>query len=287
MASQANSLTDIEDIMASSDDDLVCPAWLREQVENNATPLSVRDISTDERFVRQRGVPPFGSCIVAPLVAEAYVYGTLEVWSSRKDAFSAGDVSIVSFVAEFASGLIRRRLEIEELIFVDPTTQIHNRRYFEEQLIRELERSKRTAHPMALLIIDIDDFKQVNDTYGHTAGDSVLRQMGRVLLENARTVDIVARFGGEEFAVILPRITRDSALTVAERMRESVAGHEFITGVTAEPLRGMTISIGGALYPLDASTKSELLDRADRVSLYEAKRGGKNRVIFWQDTHRT
>ncbi len=273
--------------MASSDDELVCPPRLREQVESDAKALSVGDISSDDRFVRRRGVPASGSVIVAPLAAEAYVYGTLEVWSGRKDAFSSDDVSTVSFVAEFASGLIRRRLEIEELIFVDQTTQIHNRRYFDEQLTRELERSKRTAHPMALLMIDIDDFKAINDTYGHTAGDSVLRQVGHVLLENARTVDIVARYGGEEFAVILPRITRESALTVAERMRESVAAHEFITGVTSDPLRGMTISIGGALYPLDASTKSELMDRADRISLYEAKRGGKDRVIFWQDTHRT
>ncbi len=287
LASQANSLVDIEDIMASSDDELVCPPQLRAQVENDATAISVGDIAIDERFVRRRGVPSSGSIIVAPLAAEAYVYGTLEVWSGRKNTFSSDDVSTVSFVSEFAGGLIRRRLEIEELIFVDQTTQIHNRRYFDEQLTRELERSKRTAHPMALLMIDLDDFKQINDTYGHAAGDSVLRQVAHILLENARTVDIVARYGGEEFAVILPRITRESALTVAERMRESVARHEFITGVSSEPLSGLTISVGGALYPLDASTKNELMDRADRISLYEAKRGGKDRVIFWQDTHLT
>lgn len=286
LASQANSLGDIEDIIVTSESEMVCPVSLCEHVENEATPVSIGDIRHDDRF----GPPssrPAGSLIVAPLVAEAYVYGTLEVYSRRSGAFTPDDLSTVAFVAEFAGGLIRRRLEIEELIFVDQTTQIHNRRYFDEQLIRELERSKRTAHPMALLLIDIDDFKRVNDTYGHAAGDSVLRQVGHLLLENARQVDIVARYGGEEFAVILPRITRETALTVAERMRASVANHEFITGVTTEPLRGMTISIGGAIYPLDASTKNELMDRADRVSLYEAKRGGKNRVVFWQDTHTT
>ncbi len=287
MASQANSLVDIEDIIATSDDETVCPPALRERVERDATALHAGNIASDDRFIGHGTEAPRGSIIVAPLKAEAYVYGTLEVWSRRSEAFTRGDVATVAFVAEFAGGLIRRRLEIEELISVDQTTQIHNRRYFDEQLIRELERSKRTGHPMSLLMIDLDDFKQVNDSYGHAAGDSVLRQVARLLLENARAVDIVARYGGEEFAVILPRVTRESALTVAERMRSSVAAHEFITGIAPEPLRGLTISVGGALYPLDANTKSELMDRADRIGLYEAKRGGKNRVVFWEDTLKT
>ncbi len=285
-ASQASSLQDIDDVVAASDEDTVCPAELRRQVEGEAATLHVPDLAADTRFPgasRQDHRASRGSLIVAPLVAEAYVYGTLEVWSHAASAFSADDVATVSFVAEFAAGLIRRRLEIEELIFVDQTTEIHNRRYFDEQLTRELERSKRTGHPMALLIIDLDDFKRINDTYGHAAGDSVLRQVAHVLLENARQVDIVARYGGEEFAVILPRITRETALVVAERMRSSIAGHPFVTGVAAEPLRGLTVSVGGALYPLDAGSRSELMDRADRISLYDAKRSGKDRVVFWRD----
>jgi len=287
LTSQASSLVDIEEVIASADEETACPAELRKRVESEASALAVPDISSHPGFADRPPAWRRGSLIVAPLMAEAYVYGTLEVWSGKTSAFSPGDIATVSFVAEFAGGLIRRRLQIEELIFIDQTTQIHNRRYFDEQLTRELERSKRTAHPMALLMIDLDDFKQVNDTYGHAAGDSVLRQVGHVLLENARQVDIVARYGGEEFAVILPRITRETALTVAERMRSSVASHQFVTGIAGERLRGMTISVGGALYPLDANTKNELMDRADRVSLYEAKRGGKDRVVFWQDTHGT
>ena len=286
LASQANSLAEIESILTTSDDDMICPTQLRQQVEDDDVVVHIPDTSRDKRLDVGAPAPPSGSLIVAPLAAEAYVYGTLEVWCKDANAFSGSDVATVAFVAEFAGGLIRRRLEIEELIFVDQTTQIHNRRYFDEQLTRELELSKRTGKSLAFLMIDIDDFKVVNDTYGHTAGDSVLRQIGKLLLENARQIDIVARYGGEEFAVILPRVTREGASTVAERIRASVSEHSFMTGVTAEPLTGLTISVGGALYPLDANTKGQLMDRADRVALYEAKRNGKNRVVFWEDTLR-
>ena len=224
-----------------------------------------------------------GSLVIAPLRAEAYVYGVLEVYTDRPDAFGPEDIAIIDFVAEFMGGLIKRRLEVEELIFVDQTSQIHNRRYFDEQLVREIERCRRTGNPMALLIGDIDDFKRVNDTMGHAAGDSVLRQVGRILTENARQLDIVARYGGEEFAVILPSVTRDTALAVAERMRSTVARNRFITGTDVQPTCGLTMSFGGALYPLDAKSRTDLIDKADRVALYEAKRQGKNRVVFWHD----
>jgi diguanylate cyclase (GGDEF)-like protein len=221
---------------------------------------------------------------VAPLKAEAYVYGTIGIWSSRSYAFDSNSVAVLQFVAEFAAGLIKRRLEVEELIFIDQTCQIHNRRYFDEQLSREIARSKRTGNAMALLIGDLDNFKSVNDTLGHAAGDSVLRQVGRILSENARQVDIVARYGGEEFGVILPDISREGALTVAERIRGTIAMHGFITGSEQQPTWNLTISIGGALYPLDASSRDDLMDKADRIALYQAKHLGKNRVIMYEDT---
>ncbi len=187
-------------------------------------------------------------------------------------------------MARFAAGLIKRRLEVEELIFFDQTCQIHNRRYFDEQLSREIERCRRTGQSMALLIADLDGFKQVNDTMGHAAGDSMLRQVGRILTENARQLDIVARFGGEEFGIILPDVTRETAQAVAERIRSNVASHEFVTGTVSQPTCEITLSLGGALYPLDAQSRADLIDKADRVALYEAKRRGKNRVVFWQNT---
>ncbi len=284
--SQANTLSELEGIAQWAEEEQFCPKHLKQDVEDSARLLVVADLSTDARFSRTVPKGAYGSIIVAPLTAEAYVYGTLEVWSREPDAFSDDDAALVEFVGEFAGGLIKRRLEVDELIFMDQTTQIHNRRYFDEQLDREMERSKRSGDAMALLIIDLDDFKLVNDTCGHAAGDSVLRQVGHVLMESARQVDIVARYGGEEFAVILPGVTRESAVIVAERIRGNVARHSFVAGSTdaaCARIGRVTVSVGGALFPTDARSKSELMDRADRICLYEAKKQGKNRVIFWEE----
>jgi len=283
-SSQAANLTEFSDVCATTEDEQVAPPQVRERVETSGEPLSIVDVRGDSKHSRYFPGSATGSVIVAPLKAEAYVYGTLGVSSRRDHAFDANAVAVVDFIAEFTAGLIKRRLEVEELIFIDQTCQIHNRRYFDEQLEREIERSRRTGNPMALLIGDLDDFKRVNDTLGHAAGDSVLRQVGKILTENARQVDIVARYGGEEFAVILPGVTRESTLIVAERMRGAIAMHSFITGSSQSPTWDLTISIGAALYPLDASSKVDLMDKADRISLYRAKRLGKNRVVMYQDT---
>jgi len=282
--SPAANLSELEDVYRWRAEDRRAPLALVGEVEATGETVSVSDLSQDPRFVETAGTDAHGSLIVAPLRAEAYVYGVLEAWSKRPGAYDENDVRLIAFVARFAAGLIKRRLEVEELIFVDQTSQIHNRRYFDEQLAREIERCKRTGRPMALLIADLDGFKQVNDTLGHAAGDSILRQVGRILTENARQLDIVARFGGEEFGIILPDVTRETARAVSERMRSTVATREFVTGTAFQPTCEVTVSIGGALYPLDAQSKSDLIDKADRIALYEAKRQGKNRVVFWEDS---
>jgi diguanylate cyclase (GGDEF)-like protein len=282
--SPAANLSELEDVYRWPAEARKGSLSLVAEVEAGGEVVTVPDLSRDSRFARTPGDGARGSLVVAPLRAEAYVYGVLEVWSQRPDAYDEEDVRLIAFVARFAAGLIKRRLEVEELIFVDQTSQIHNRRYFDEQLSREIERCKRTGRAMALLIADLDGFKQVNDTMGHAAGDSILRQIGRILTENARQLDIVARFGGEEFGIILPDVTRETAHAVAERMRSTVATHQFATGTAFQPTCEVTVSIGGALYPLDARSRADLIDKADRIALYEAKRQGKNRVVFWQDT---
>ncbi|MEA3409285.1 MAG: sensor domain-containing diguanylate cyclase, partial [Candidatus Eisenbacteria bacterium] len=283
-SSQMVNLTEFEEVCVSDEGDQVAPPDIREKVEETGEALSIQDIRRDSRHLRYFPGRASGALAVAPLKADAYVYGTLAIWSSRSYAFDSNSVAVLQFVAEFAAGLVKRRLEVEELIFIDQTCQIHNRRYFDEQLTREIERSKRTGNAMALLIGDLDDFKSVNDTLGHAAGDSVLRQVGKILSENARQVDIVARHGGEEFGVILPDITREGALVVAERIRSTIAMHAFITGSEQQPTWDLTISIGGALYPLDATSRVDLMDKADRIALYQAKHLGKNRVVMYEDT---
>lgn len=282
--SQAANLTEFEDVCVSDEDGQVAPPHIREKVEETGEVLSIQDIRRDSRHFRYFPGRASGALAVSPLKAEAYVYGTLGIWSGRSYAFDSNSVAVLQFVAEFAAGLIKRRLEVEELIFIDQTCQIHNRRYFDEQLAREIERSKRTGNAMALLIGDLDDFKKVNDTLGHAAGDSVLRQVGKILSENARQVDIVARYGGEEFGVILPDVSREGAFVVAERIRSTIAMHGFVTGSEQQPTWDLTISIGGALYPLDATSRIDLMDKADRIALYQAKHLGKNRAIMYEDT---
>jgi diguanylate cyclase (GGDEF)-like protein len=284
LSTHAGALTELEDICRWPREERFCPSHVSKKVEEEGETLVVQDLTADSRFSKYRGESGLTSVVVAPLKAEAYVYGVVEVWSKKRAAFDREAVALIEFVAGFAGGLIKRRLEVEELIFIDQTTEIHNRRYFDEQLVRETERCRRSGRSLALLMIDIDHFKLVNDTLGHAAGDSILRQSARVLLYNARQVDIVARYGGEEFAVILPGVTRESALTVAERIRSSIEHHRFNTGVDAKPVWDLTVSIGGALYPLDARSRDELIDKADRIALYTAKHRGKNRVVFWQDT---
>jgi diguanylate cyclase (GGDEF)-like protein len=287
VSSAVGTLSELDDVFRWSSGDRVTPEFLKSEVERSGNVVSVPDLSSEQRLRRFLPSDARGSLVAAPLEAEGYVYGLLEVWSERASAYGESDIATVDFVARFAGGLIKRRLEVEELIFVDQASQIHNRRYFEEQLAREMERCKRTGQAMALLMADLDGFKEVNDELGHAAGDSILRQVARSLAENARQVDIVARYGGEEFAVILPNISRESARAVAERVRQTVAEGHFVTGNESEPTRRITVSIGGALYPLDAKSRADLLDKADRIALYSAKRQGKNRVVFWDEVTET
>ncbi len=281
--SSARTLSELDDVYRWPDEERITPDPLKAEVEESGRSLHVPDVQADERHARCFPHGVGGSLVVAPLKAEAYVYGVLELWTERPEAYGPEDLFIIEFIAEFAGGLIKRRLEVEELIFVDHMSEIHNRRYFDEQLTREIERCKRSGNALALLVMDLDDFKQINDTLGHAAGDSVLRQVARILTENARQVDIVARYGGEEFVLVLPDVTRETARMVAERVRSNVETQRFVTGLSDDPTRDVTISIGGALYPLDAKSRSDLIDKADRIALFEAKRTGKNRTVFWKD----
>ncbi len=158
----------------------------------------------------------------------------------------------------------------EQNALLDELTQLHNRRFFNRELHKEAERARRAAAPFSLLMIDVDHFKNYNDRYGHLAGDEALRGVADILRGNVRLVDHVARFGGEEFAIILPGADPEEAKTVAERQRFAVATHSFCS-------RQLTISIGSATYPLDATDEWELVTAADRA-LYRAKALGRNRV---------
>lgn len=165
--------------------------------------------------------------------------------------------------------------EIYRLSTVDGLTQIFNKRYFVETLERELSRARRYDRPLALMMFDIDHFKKCNDTYGHRAGDHVLRHMADLVKERSRKVDVIARYGGEEFAVVLPEIDLAGAALFGESLRRMVEEEEFVFEGRKIPL---AISIGVADLELGIANADDLIKKAD-ARLYRAKQGGRNRVV--------
>lgn len=183
------------------------------------------------------------------------------------------------FVGLFRDLSDRERAEqAEERARHDELTTLYNHRAFQELLALELARAQRYGTPVSLLMIDIDHFKVVNDTEGHQAGDAVLRQLGALLLDAARNIDQVCRYGGEEFTLILPMTTTTEALHVAGRLRTLIQEHEFAVGPGSSgqgDYRRLTVSIGVASYPLHAQTQAALIEAAD-TAMYAAKQAGRN-----------
>ena len=164
--------------------------------------------------------------------------------------------------------------EIYRLMTVDGLTEVHNKRYFQETIEKESSRAKRYGRGFSLVMFDIDHFKAINDTYGHLAGDAVLRQLGLIVKQNVRRDDIAARVGGEEFGVILPEVAREGALVFAEKLRGAVEAAAFRFESTR--IR-VTVSLGVAQWEPTHKDGEELVRAADD-KLYEAKRSGRNRV---------
>jgi len=164
--------------------------------------------------------------------------------------------------------------EIYRMTIVDGLTQIHNKRYLNEALDREVLRARRHQRDLSVLMFDIDFFKRVNDQYGHLAGDYVLRELAKIVQERIRRDEVLARYGGEEFCIVLPETPLPGAAALADDLRERVEKHVFVFQGERMPV---TISIGCALMSSTDRTAAELIQRADE-KLYEAKRCGRNRV---------
>ena len=160
----------------------------------------------------------------------------------------------------------------------DKLTGLYNRRYFDYFLDLEIKRSSRQKSSLALLMIDIDNFKPINDTFGHLFGDSILNKLGELLKTKIRETDMAARYGGEEFAIVMSNTGLTEAVQVAERIRQSIQAFSFGTKSSLA-----TVSIGIGMYPSDANSLNELIEKSDS-SLYKAKRGGKNRVHAYSNS---
>jgi len=219
------------------------------------------------------------SFVAVPILGARDVLGAICVTDRKGDrAFEKSDVAALRLFAAGAALALERERALDSAeayahaATVDPVTGVFNRRYFQVRLDEELQRSRRHQIPLALLMIDVDDFKVVNDSFGHLAGDTVLRDVGDILRRSVRVFDVCARFGGEEFVIIMPGSTSENALRIAERIRERIEAYRPTDRVLASTR--VTVSVGLAVSSLEA-TVTQLLERADQA-LYEAKRAGKN-----------
>ncbi|MEZ4367234.1 MAG: sensor domain-containing diguanylate cyclase [Kofleriaceae bacterium] len=222
--------------------------------------------------------------LAAPLVLEGGPEGALVVSSAQAGAFGDAEQRVLEGLAlQVAAAL--QNAHLYEMAMVDGLTGLFVRRYFDVRIAEELERSRRYATSFSVIMMDIDDFKSLNDTHGHLTGDRVLREVAAVVRDQMRGVDTAARYGGEEFAVILPRTEKVPAYNLAERIREAIATRRIaIDGAPGGEL-SVTASLGIAAFPDGADPDGEGADdvvrRADRA-LYRAKQLGKNRVeLYW------
>jgi diguanylate cyclase (GGDEF)-like protein len=171
--------------------------------------------------------------------------------------------------------------DLETLVVTDPLTGVYNRRHFNEVIEFEFRRSARASHPLTLIMVDVDHFKRFNDTFGHQAGDEILRHVAQVLEDTIRTTDILARYGGEEFVLLLLDTPGKVAEAIGEKLRVSLESYSFPVGRN-KPLAQVTVSVGVASFPEDADNSEDLLERADRA-MYAAKAAGRNCVEVWSE----
>jgi diguanylate cyclase (GGDEF)-like protein/PAS domain S-box-containing protein len=215
-----------------------------------------------------------------PILAQGEALGILHIQAT--DEVSGFDDAEMSFKTTFAGqvGLsvanIRLREALRTQSIKDPLTGLYNRRYLEEMLEREIRRAIRAGHPLGVLVLDLDHFKKFNDTYGHDAGDTVLRETASYLCRSIRAEDIVCRFGGEEFVIILPTADLAASQARAERIRSKLC--ELTVIHQGSSLGKITLSIGVAGVPLHGTSPKELFEAAD-AALYRAKKEGRDRVV--------
>ena len=246
--------------------------------------ITVADMQQDPRFAAAAQNPATAKLrfyAAVPLISHTgSVLGSLSVLDKRSRTLSPEQASALETLARQVMELLDMRRTVIGLSaanarlgqqsITDALTGIPNRRAYDQKLNEEASRARRTGAPLSLLMVDIDLFKQYNDTFGHLAGDSALQSVARVLLASLRPYDFLARYGGEEFAIVLPATDLSDAISVAERVRALVANSEF-------PHRKFTISIGVARLDLEAGVKA-LVQTADN-GLYRAKASGRNKVV--------
>ena len=255
--------------------DLVASDLLAREVWDSKETRLIKKLDPDSS-PRLSALLPFArNLLLVPLIAEGKPVGVLVLEHAMRNGgrIERRVVSLVEQFATHASLALRNAWLLEQvrtLAEMDALTGIANRRTFQNKLEEEIARSKRSGEPVTLMMLDIDHFKKLNDTYGHQAGDETLKKVADILVGMCRDFDMAARYGGEEFAVILPGCSSRDSLIVAERMRKELAA-------ASEKRRKVSASAGVATFPNHASGSAALIKYADEA-LYESKRGGRDRI---------
>lgn len=223
--------------------------------------------------------------VVAPITHSDRVQGIIGCGILLSDQkFSSNDMDVFNILVNMISISVSNAQtyeEVKNLSLTDAMTDLNNYRYFEDRLKEEINRGRRNKSPVSMIMLDIDHFKNYNDTLGHQAGDEALRSVGWILKNAVREEDIVNRYGGEEFCIILPGITKDVIPVLAERIRSKIEEYPFYKE-NVQPGGRLTVSLGGSSFSEDADNFEDLVYKADQA-MYRAKTSGRNKLVIYND----
>jgi diguanylate cyclase (GGDEF)-like protein/PAS domain S-box-containing protein len=254
---------------------------LLKEIQAKKAPIILEDAQNDPRFNHWEGADHVRGWMGVPLLRHDNFVGLMTLDCRQPGAYTEEDAKLaISFANSAAIVIENARLfeQTQQMALTDTLTGIYNRRYFYELAQKEFVRSKRYQDPLSVIMIDLDHFKNINDKFGHLAGDQILVQFVERIQSELRETDIFGRFGGEEFIVLLPETNLGDATQVAERLREVTGNYPFLL-VTSQTF--MTISLGVSCFKFTTVSLDQLIDESDKA-LYEAKQLGRNRVRIWR-----
>ena len=245
-------------------------------------PLLIPDVSKDDRFavhIDEQVIFTTRSIVCVPMKIKDQVIGVIELVNSLEEPdFDESDISLVSTIADFAAIALdnaRNYERINELVITDDLTGLYNSRHFGQLIDIELERSIRYGEEISLVFLDLDHFKSINDKHGHLVGSRILGEFGKLIGRHIRSSDMAARYGGDEFTIILPHTGKEQAVKMAENLLDIMKATKFISD--DNQLIPLTASFGVAAYPDDADCRADLIKTAD-IAMYGAKEGGRAAV---------